>query len=81
MKTTLDISEPLLDEARELAQRNGTTLRDIVEQGLRRIVAESRERKPFKLRDASFGGRGLRPELQGASWDQIRDLIYEGHGS
>jgi hypothetical protein len=81
MKTTLEISDPLLREARQLAARKRTTLRALVEQGLRHVVLESRKRKRFKLRDASFGGRGLRPELRNASWDQIRDLIYEDRGA
>src|SRR5215218_5709383 len=40
MKTTLDISDPLLREARKVAARQGTTLRALVELGLRRILAE-----------------------------------------
>ena len=81
MKTTMDISDPLLRKARALAARERTTLRELVEQGLRHIVSE-RSRKPrFRLRDASFkGGRGLRPELRDAGWDRIRELLYEGHG-
>ena len=47
MKTTLDISDPLLREARRLAAREGTTLRELVEQGLRQVVAE-------KKRDAAL---------------------------
>jgi hypothetical protein len=82
MKTTLEVSDSLLQEARKLAARERTTLRALVEQGLRHVVRESRIKKqPFKLRDASFGGRGLRPELRNASWEQIRDLIYEDRGA
>jgi hypothetical protein len=32
MKTTLDISDPLLDEVRKIAARENTTLRALVEQ-------------------------------------------------
>lgn len=81
MKTTIDISEPLLEEARRTATREGITLRALVEQGLRQVIAERARRKPFRLRDASVGGEGLRPELRDAGWDQIRDIIYEGRGS
>lgn len=81
MKTTLDISDALLRDARKLAARERTTLRAVVERGLRQVISESRKRKPFKLRDGSFGGRGLRPELRDASWGEIRDLIYEGRGA
>ena len=80
MKTTLDIADPLLREAKRVAAREGTTLRALVEQGLRRVVAEKRSQVPFKLRRASFKGKGLRPELQEGGWDRIRDMAYEGRG-
>lgn len=81
MKTTLDISDPLLREARRLAARERTTLRALVEQGLRSVVAERRRRAPaFRLRKASFKGRGLRPELSDAGWDRVRELAYQDHG-
>jgi hypothetical protein len=38
VKTTLDISAPLLREVRKIAIRDRTTLRAFVEQGLRKIV-------------------------------------------
>jgi hypothetical protein len=81
MKTTLDISDPLLRAARKVAARERTTLRALVEQGLRSVVAEKERRPAFRLRDASFKGRGLRTELDGAGWEQLRDLAYEGRGS
>jgi hypothetical protein len=81
MKTTIDIPDPLLGDARQLAAREGTTLRALIEQGLRRVLAEKKKRVgTFQLRDASFGGKGLRPELRDAGWDRLRDLAYEGRG-
>lgn len=80
MKTTVEISDGLLDEARKVASRDGTTVRALIEAGLRREVRERRSRRPFRLRRASFLGRGLRPELRGARWEQIRELAYEGTG-
>jgi len=80
MKTTLEISDPLLREARKVAARERTTLRALVEQGLRRVVAEKKHKSAFRLRKASFKGRGLRPELADAGWDRLRDLAYEGRG-
>jgi hypothetical protein len=80
MKTTLDISDPLLRDARKIAAREGTTLRALVEQGLRHVVTKRKKSAPFRLRKASVGGRGLRPELREAGWERIRDLIYEGRG-
>jgi hypothetical protein len=78
MKTTIEISDGLLDEARKVASREGTTLRVLVEAGLRKEVRERRQRKAFRLKRASFRGRGLRPELAGAKWEQVRELAYEG---
>jgi hypothetical protein len=81
MKTTIEISDPLLHEARKLAEREGITLRELVERGLRRVVAETKQRAPFKLRRASFKGAGLKLDLRDASWDRLRDLTYEGRGA
>jgi hypothetical protein len=80
MKTTVEISDPLLREARKLAEREGVTLRTLIERGLHRVVAESKDSAPFKLRRATFKGKGLQEGVQGASWDEVRALIYQGRG-
>jgi hypothetical protein len=80
MKTTIDISEPLLREARRIAARDRTTLRDLVEQGLRDVVAARKVARPFRLRKASFKGTGLVPELRDADWNKLRDLVYQERG-
>ncbi|MDZ7627025.1 MAG: type II toxin-antitoxin system VapB family antitoxin [Parvularculaceae bacterium] len=81
MKTTIDIPDALLAEAQELARREKTTLRALTQEGLRKVIAEKKAKKtPFKLRDVSFGGDGLNDEFKNASWEQIRDAIYEGRG-
>jgi hypothetical protein len=81
MKTTLDISDALLDDARRLAEREGITLRSLVERGLHRVLSEVREQAPFKLRRASFKGDGLQTEFRGASWDRLRDAAYRDRGA
>lgn len=63
-----------------MAQREGTTLRALVEQGLRQVLAQRRRGAPFRLRDASFAGDGLEPELAGSSWERLRELANEGRG-
>ncbi len=80
MKTTVEISDPLLQEAKVAAERERTTLRALVEEGLRRVLGERRTRKEFRLRKASFRGKGLQPEIGEGSWERIRDAIYEGRG-
>lgn len=82
MKTTVHIPDSLLNEARKVARRERTTLKALIEEGLRKAVAERRGRKPegFKLRPASFKGRGLQPHLSGAAWDQVLGISYEERG-
>ncbi len=80
MKTTIEIPNPLLEEARKLASREGTTVRALVETGLRRVVAEHKKPGKFKLRNASLKGHGLQPGVADASWERIREMAYEGRG-
>jgi hypothetical protein len=63
VKTTIEIADPLLLEAKTVAAREGTTVRALVEEGLRHVVRARRPGKNvrFKLRDASVRGRA-RPE-------------------
>jgi Arc/MetJ family transcription regulator len=80
MKTTIEISDSLLEEARKLAAKEGTTVRAYVEQGLRRIVSERKSRGQFRLRRATYKGKGLQPGVQDATWERIRETIYQGRG-
>jgi hypothetical protein len=81
MKTTLEISDAVLDEARRVANEEGTSLRALVEEGLRRALYERKQAASFQLRKASVPGRGLQPGVKEGSWAVIRDLIYEGRGA
>ena len=81
MKTTVEIADALAREAKELAAREGTTLREIIEAGLRAVLRERRRKGAFRLRDVSFGGKGLQPEFRGADWERIREAAYEGRGT
>ena len=81
IKTTVEISDPLLREVRKLAARQGVTLRTLIERGLLRVISDANPAKPFKLRRASFKGKGLQPEFQGVSWDRLRDAAYQDHGA
>jgi hypothetical protein len=82
MKTTIQIADTLFQEARRVAREERTTLRALVEEGLRGVISERRRRRKhdFHLRQATFKGRGLQPHLAGAAWDQILDLSYEERG-
>jgi hypothetical protein len=81
MKTTVEISDPLLDAAKAVAASEETTVRALIEEGLRRILAERSQRRPFRLRAVTFRGNGLAPGVREGDWDQLRDLVYDGHGA
>ncbi len=80
MKTTVQIPDTLFEEARKVARQEKTTLKALVEQGLRKVLSERKQRNSFRLRKASFKGNGLQAHLAGASWDQIQETSYEGRG-
>ncbi|MGH9380754.1 MAG: DUF2191 domain-containing protein [Thermoanaerobaculia bacterium] len=81
MKTTVEIADPVLVAAKETAIREGTTLRSLVEEGLRLALERRHRGERFRLRNASVDGEGLQPGLEGVSWDLMRDLAYENRGS
>lgn len=80
MKTTIEIPDPLLAQARRFADREGLTLKAVLELGLRKVIGEKGAVAAFQLRDASFKGKGLRPEFRNANWHSIREAAYSGHG-
>jgi hypothetical protein len=81
MKTTIEISDPLMAQAKALARKQKTTVRALIERGLKLALAERKAQTQFKLRDASVSGTGLHPDTAKLSWEQIRNRIYEGHGA
>jgi hypothetical protein len=81
MKTTVDIPDVLLEEARKVAVRERTTVRALIERGLRHVLTERKGAPEFRLRKATFRGEGLQPGVADATWERIRDLAYEGHGT
>lgn len=81
MKTTVDIADALLSEARALAEREDTTLKALLDEGLRMLLKQRKQRVRFRLRRASFRGEGLQPEVADASWNRLRELAYEDRGA
>jgi hypothetical protein len=77
MKTSFDISEPLLREVKQLAKQRGTTTKSLVEQALVKLLAEAEAEtsEKYQLPDLSVPG-GFTAEFQHATWHQLRDEIY-----
>lgn len=80
MKTTIELPDAVLEEAKRAAASRGTTVRALLEAGLRRELRDQAKPTSFHLRDESFGGSGLRRELAGASWETLRALAYGERG-
>lgn len=80
MKATVEISDALFAAAKRLAAERGTTMRALVEAGLRHVLETSDASTNFRLRDASFAGNGLQAEFRQESWERLREAAYEGRG-
>lgn len=79
MKTTVEIADATLEEARGIASREGITLRDLVEEGLRRAI-QQRKTKRFRLRRATYRGKGVQPGVTEGDWEKMVEWVYEGRG-
>ena len=67
MKTTIDVADALLREAREVATRDQTTLKELIHEGLRRVLDERRPRpKAFRLREIAPVGGGFQRRRRAA---------------
>jgi hypothetical protein len=82
MRTTLEIPDALLDEARRRAEAEGTTVEAILELALRQALTAAPRPHPHReMPDAVFrGGQGVQPGIDLSNWEQIRAICYEGHG-
>lgn len=80
MKTTVNLPDPLLEMAREAARRDGVTFKELLELSLQReIERRARQaRAPFRLREFSVEGEGVRSEVREGDWF---DLVYPASGS
>ncbi len=79
VKTTLELSDDLLQRAKRQARQRGRTLRSLVEEGLRLALQTAETRPPqFSLPDCSVGSSGDENPLEGLSWADLRAEIYGG---
>lgn len=80
MKTTVELPDALLAEAKRAAAEDGTTLRELVERGLRRVLHQRAQGGRFRLRDASVDGHGVQEEFRDAGWERLRSAAYGDRG-
>lgn len=76
MRTTITIDEVLLAEAKELAARERRSMSDIVDEGLRLVIAqrkEAAEQAPITL--PTVGGGGVLPGVDLDDSAALLDLM------
>ncbi len=79
MKTTVEIHDGLLERARQRAKDTGQPLRAIIEDGLRQLLAKPPPKKnEYKMKDCRYGDPNGPNPLEKYSWEELRDIIYEG---
>jgi len=81
MKTTVELPDDLVKQARRVAKREGATLRALVEEGLQRSLEARRRAAQRRLDFPTYGGTGLAEAYQSATWSSIRDEIYRERGA
>ena len=81
MKTTIDIAPSILQEAKKAARQENKTLKQLVEEGLKFMLARKKIKfAEIKLVDLPKCGGGFRDEFKNADWSKIREEIYKGRG-
>lgn len=82
IKTTIELPDDLLERGKAVARRENSTLKPLIEEGLRLALRErARSRKraaPFAVQP--FHGDGLSAEFADAGWERIRDEIHRDRG-
>ena len=74
VKTTVEISDELLREAKAHAALRGLSLRQVFEGSLRSYLENTSKETRYRLPDLSFGESGLRAGLE---WEGLHRWAYE----
>ena len=76
MKTTIDIHDELLRQARQHAKATGRSLRAVVEESFRLVLAAPKPQGTYKLPDLSVGDPAAADPLPQIPWQELRGTIY-----
>lgn len=76
MRTTLDLDDQVLSEAKVLARKSGKTLKAVVEDALReRLNRRTSSSTPRHVEIPTFGGGGVQPGVDLDDSAGLRDLM------
>ena len=72
MKTTIDLPDGLVADMKKLVADEGTTMRELIVDGLRREIDRRRQDRPrADFVFTTVGGRGLHPEIESATLTRL----------
>ncbi|MGH8117028.1 MAG: hypothetical protein ACREPJ_06955 [Rhodanobacteraceae bacterium] len=71
MKTTIDIADDLIKRARRIQARDDVTLRSLVEDGLREIIAQRTHRQKQSFVPVFAGPKSVDPTLTPAALNRL----------
>jgi hypothetical protein len=76
----IHIPDSLLEEVLKIANQERTTIKALIEEGLRRTIDQRKKIRGFRLRKATFKGNGLQSDAAASSWEKIREISFDGRG-
>jgi hypothetical protein len=76
VKPSVEISDALLERARQHGLRTGQTLRALIEEGIRLALRTEPQGEPYRLPDRSVGEPGDPNPLESLSLQDLRSVIY-----
>ena len=78
MRTTVQLEDHLLSEAKQYAARTGRTLTSLIADGLRLILLKRQKvGKRGRVRPPTFRGNGVQPGVDLDCTDSLLDLMAE----
>lgn len=77
MRTTVNIDDRLLKQAKVAASKSGRTLSELVDDGLRLLLKQGAPRDGGPVALPTFGGSGLRPGVDLDDKAALLDLLEE----
>jgi hypothetical protein len=77
VRTTVNIDDRLLKRAKVLATRSGRSLSDVVDDGLRLLLASAAPARRQSVELPVYGGSGLRPGVELEDKTALLDLLDE----
>ena len=75
-KTTIEIDDELLRQAKRIGRETGRSLEAVIEEALRALLVSKQKRSRYRLPDLSVGSETSLDQLEKSSWPELRDIIY-----